>query len=296
VMAASDPATSPPASRREAVSTQFGRLIRAIRDGDDVMVGDAVTQLSQKHRFLAPLGMVVGALAMLFEGLKLVFTNWRLTLVQVLPAMWIWAAMVDLKAHMLHGREFHVLRGPILIPIIAAIAAITAASFFLNAVFAFAIVTPGAPEIRPAFARARNHLRVVLGWGFGVGVLLGLATMVFTRWGEWWFAGALTFVIGVMMFLYVALPSRLIGMKSTYSKNDALKASLVGGALGAAVCSPPFAIGRIGLLMLGTHALFIPGLFVVALGFVLQTGATSSVKAIQMSAKLVAGNHPRADT
>jgi hypothetical protein len=84
-------------------------------------------------------------------------------------------------------------------------------------------------------------------------------------------------------------------MKTTYSKNDALKASLVGGALGAAICSPPFAIGRIGILMLGSQTLFIPGLFVLAFGLVLQTGATSSVKAIQMSAKLVAGNHSTPD-
>ena len=52
-------------------------------------------------------------LAMLFEGLKLLFSNWRLTLIQVLPAMWIWAAMVDLKAHVLHGKSLHELRGPV---------------------------------------------------------------------------------------------------------------------------------------------------------------------------------------
>ena len=72
-------------------------------------------------------------------GVRLLLTNWRLTLVQFLPAMWIWLATYDLKAHVLHGKSFHVLRGPLLIPIGVAIVAITAASFFLNAVFAFAI-------------------------------------------------------------------------------------------------------------------------------------------------------------
>jgi hypothetical protein len=48
---------------------------------------------------LAPLTFAVGAFAMLVDGVRLVFTNWRLTLVQVLPAMWIWAAMYDLKLH-----------------------------------------------------------------------------------------------------------------------------------------------------------------------------------------------------
>ena len=98
-------------------------------------------RLSRSRPWLAPLALIVGAFAMLFDGVKLLLTNWRLTLIQVLPAMWIWAAMLDLKAHVLHGKSFHVLTGPtIVIPIVIAIAAITAASFYLNAVFAFAIV------------------------------------------------------------------------------------------------------------------------------------------------------------
>ena len=95
-------------------------------------------------------------------------------MVQILPAMWIWLAMLDLKAHALHGRSFHVLRGPIVIPLVVLIAAITAAAFFLNAVFAFAIARPGPPEVRAGFAGARRHLPVVLGSGAAVGLLLGL--------------------------------------------------------------------------------------------------------------------------
>jgi hypothetical protein len=41
--------------------------------------------------------------------------------------------------------------------------------------------------------------------------------------------------------------------------------------------------------MLGSHTLFIPGIFVFALGLTLQAGATSAVKAIKMSAKLLPG-------
>jgi len=39
----------------------------------------------------------------LFNGLRLLVTNWRLTLVEILPAMWIWMAMFDLKGHVLHA-------------------------------------------------------------------------------------------------------------------------------------------------------------------------------------------------
>ncbi len=285
----------PRRSRRATLSTQLTRLIGAIRDGDDATVEQVIVRLSKAHRYLAPLALLLGAFVMLFEGVKLLFSNWRLTLVQILPAMWIWAAMFDLKAHLLHGQQFHELRGPILIPIVLLIAAITAASFFLNAVFAFAIATPPPPQIRPAFAAARRNVRLVVGWGLVVGVCLGLATMVVDRWGDIWFAVSLSAVIGVMTFLYVALPSRLIGTKATHSKSDALKASMVGGAFGAIVCAPPVAIGRIGFLMLGSPTLFIPGLFVLTFGLVLQTGATSSVKAIKLSAKLVSGHAPTSD-
>jgi hypothetical protein len=227
---------------------------------------------------------------MLFDGVKLLFTNWRLSLVQVLPAMWIWAAMFDLKAHVLRGKTFHVLTGPVVIPIVLAVAAITAASFFLNAVFAFAIASEGPPAIRPAFAQARSHLAVVLGWGAAVGICLGLATVVFVRWGVLWFGLSLSIVVAVMMVCYVAVPARLIGVKTTYSKRDKLTATAVGGAIGAVVCTPPYALGRVGLLMLGSHALFIPGCVVIAIGVTLQAGATGAVKAVKMSAKLVSGS------
>ena len=64
-----------------------GELIRTIRDGNDAMVEAAVVQLSRRRRILAPLALAVGALAMLFHGLRLLLSNWRLTLIQVLPAM-----------------------------------------------------------------------------------------------------------------------------------------------------------------------------------------------------------------
>jgi hypothetical protein len=271
------------------VVSRLRELVNAIRDGDEAMVEAAVLRVSRSRRWLAPLALAVGALAMLFEGVKLVFSNWRLTMIQVLPAMWIWLAMLDLKAHVLHGRSFHALRGPIVIPLVVLVAAITAAAFFLNAVFAFAIARTGPPEVRAGFAGARRHLPVVLGSGAAVGLLLGLSTIVVTRWGRPWFSLSLGVVIGLLMVCYVAVPSSLIGAKPNISRRDKLTASAVSGALGAAVSTPPYLLGRIGILMLGSSALFIPGVVVVAVGFTLQAGATGAVKAVKLSAHLVAG-------
>jgi hypothetical protein len=269
---------------------QVERFIKAVRDSDRAVVDETIMRLSRLRPWLAPLALIVGAFAMLFDGVKLLLTNWRLTLIQVLPAMWIWAAMLDLKAHVLHGTSFHVLTGPtIVIPIVIAIAAITAASFYLNAVFAFAIVQPGRPEIRPAFTQARSHLPVVLGSGAVVGILLGLSTVVVVRWGVFWFGLSLSIVVGVMMICYVAVPARLIGIKTDNPKRDKLAATAVGGAIGAIICTPPYALGRLGLALLGSNTLFILGVILFAVGLTLQAGATGAVKTVKMSAKLVSG-------
>jgi len=222
----------PAPERRTALSARLVRFARAVQEGDEATVEELILKLSRSRRLLAPLALAVGGFVMLFNGLKLLFSNWRLTLVQALPAMWIWLAMIDLKAHVLRGKSFNVLRGPILIPIVLSIVAITAASFFLNAVFGFAIVQPGVPEVRPAVRQARSHVAVILGSGALVGLLLGLATMVVTRWGHPWFGISLSVVIGVMMVCYVAVPSRLIGAKPSSSRRDKLTASAMGGLLG----------------------------------------------------------------
>jgi hypothetical protein len=269
-------------------------LVRAIQDNDDAKIEAAIRRLSQSRRWLAPLAFAVGAFLLLFDGLRLTISNWRLTLVQILPAMWIWLAMYDLKAHVLHGRTFNVVRGPILIPLAALMIALTIASFFLNAVFAFAIAGKRPPQIRPAFLQARDHLSQIAISGGVVGVALAFSTLVVTRAGHPWFAISLGTVVGVMMVAYVALPARLIGIRPQQSRRDKLVTSAVGGAIGATVCGPPYLLGRLGLLMLGSFPLLIPGIFVFAVGITLQAGATGAVRAIKMSAKLGARGDPSA--
>src|SRR5450755_510877 len=281
--------------RLASFSARIGTLVRAIQDNDGARIEEAILRLSRSRRIYAPLGFAVGAFVMLFDGLRLLVTNWRLTVVQILPAMWIWLAMLDLKAHTLHGKSFNVLRGPILIPLGLVIIAITIASFFLNAVFAFAVSRPGRPEVRPAIAQARHHLKPIMLSGAVVGALLAFSTIVVTRWGRPWFTISLGIVVGVMMVSYVAVPSRLIGAKpAKQSRRDKLWGTAIGGALSMTVCTPPYVLGRLGILMLGSSAVlvFIVGIFAVALGVTLQAGATGAVRAIKMSATLTRGSRP----
>ena len=65
------------------------------------------------------------------------------------------------------------------------------------------------------------------------------------------------------------------------------------------MCSPAYVLGRVGLLLLGSKTFFVVGVILLALGLTLQAGATGAIKAIKMSAKLVAGHdlaeHPDAE-
>lgn len=266
---------------------RLAEVARGVRDGDEAEVVRAVEALSRRHRLLAPLALLVGGVAMLFGGLRLLLTNWRLTVIQIPPAMWIWAAMYDLRGHVLHDRAVQELSGPAVIPLVLAIVAITAACFWLNALFAFAISQDGKPKVRPAIDEARPHLMTILGSGAVVGLALGLTVTVVTRAHRPWFAVALSVVIGVMMVAYVAVPARLIGVDSgAVSRRDRLSASVVGTVLGAVVSTPAYVIGRIGLLMIGSPFLRFPGVLLFIVGFTLQAGATSAVKAVKMGARL----------
>ena len=208
-------------------------------------------------------------------------------MIQIPPAMWIWAAMYDLRGHVLHDRSWQAITGPIVAPIVIGVVAITMVCFWLNAVFGFAISQDGPPKVRPAMGEARGHLAAILGSGALVGLALGLTVTVVTRAHSPWFALTLSIVIGVMMIAYVAVPARLIGVDSgAVSRRDRLSASVVGSVLGAVVSTPAYVLGRIGLLMLGSPFLRFPGLLIFIVGFTLQAGATSAVKAVKMGAKL----------
>ena len=276
------------------------RLIAAIRDNDEHKVEEAVLQLARTRRIFAPLALAVGAFVMLFNGLRLLVTNWRLMLVQALPAMWIWAATYDLKAKVLRGEPFHDIRGPVVMVLFAAVVLITIAAFYLNAAFAFAISQPGPPDLRAGFHLARKHVRTVTGWGTGIGLALAVATMLAPRWGKGWFALLLGIVLAIMMVCYVAVPARIVGMRTAKPARTAqsgraakLAGAAVTGLFGAIVCTPPYVIARGGMLLLDSSALFPLGVALLIIGLMLEAGATGAVKAIKVSAKLLAGRSPQ---
>ena len=62
------------------------------------------------------------------------------------------------EAHVLHGKQYHDIRGPVVLVLAALVVLITIAVFFLNAAFAFAISQPGTPDLHAGFQQARDRL------------------------------------------------------------------------------------------------------------------------------------------
>jgi hypothetical protein len=286
-------------SRRRSVGQLWRRLIVAIRDGDEHTVEQAVLQLAERRKIFAPLALIVGAFVMLFSALRLLVTNWRLMLVQTLPALLIWAVTLDLKAHVLHGKEFNIVRGPIVVVLFVLAVLVTIGAFFLNAAFAFTISRPGPPDLKAGFRQARRHARAVIGWGTVIGLALGFAAILVPRWGLRWFALTLGIVLAVMMVCYVAVPARIVGVQTAKpadmsGRRDKLAATALAGLIGGIICTPPYVISRVGEGLLGSGSLFELGVALIVIGLTLEAGATGAVKAIKVSAKLLGGQSPAA--
>ena len=285
-------------SRRRSVSRLWRRLIVAVRDGDEHTVEQAVLQLAGTRKIFAPLALIVGAFVMLFSALRLLVTNWRLMLVQALPALLIWAVTLDLKAHVLHGKEFNVIRGPIVVVLFVLAVLVTIGAFFLNAAFAFTISRSGAPDLKGrllagAQARQGGHRlgrrhrpgagsRRDPGPALGAALVRALARHRPCRDDGVLCGGAR--IVGVQS----AKPANMSG------RRDKLAATALAGLVGGIICTPPYVISRVGEGLLGSGSLFELGVALIVIGLTLEAGATGAVKAIKVSTKLLAGRSPAA--
>ncbi len=63
--------------RLASLSTRIRSLVRAIEDSDEAKIEEAVLRLSRSRRMFSPLAFAIGAFALLFDGLRLLVSNWR---------------------------------------------------------------------------------------------------------------------------------------------------------------------------------------------------------------------------
>lgn len=283
---ASGPAGTPAEAGRSRIQA-FRVLVRSIADVDPHAVETAARRLGESRRWLAPLAWAAGTVVLFLDGVKLLVTNWRLSLIQLLPAAWIWLATWDLKSHLLERQGFRDVPVVVLIVLSIAILVCSIASYWCNTVFAMAIDGPPPPRLAPAIRRARAARPTILRWGLFVGSALIVATVIIPRTGRMWlFAAVLTAVIVVMAISFVGVPARILGFgKRKLPPKEAVGRAAAGSALSAVAMGPGFLLDRLGLLLLGTHQLRVLGFVLLAIGSALYAAGMSSVRVVTLSAQ-----------
>ena len=90
---------------------------------------------------------------LLFRGVKVIIVNWRLTLVELVPAVLIGLTWWDLRVHLFGVRDLAVVHDIGLVVVAVGVVVITVVFYWCNAVFAFAVENPDGPGCGPPSAR-----------------------------------------------------------------------------------------------------------------------------------------------
>ena len=278
-------AVSQAAGRPASRQSRWRSLVRAaaaVRSTDPATVESALTDLARRGRWLKPLAYAAGTVAVVFDGVLLLIGHWRLTLLQLAPAAWVWIMSWNLRNQMLASSHVST-ASSIAIAVAVLVAAQTA--YWCNATFGYTMVQGEQTDIRAAFAEARPHWRLVGGLALLTGAVQASIALAIPHWQVGWLWIALLVMFIVQIYLFVAIPSWLLGVRKTGTRRDRTVQSLTTGVLSGVAATPGFLLNRIGLLLLGT-SLFWIGVAVVSIGAVLHVTASSSVRVVRLSLRL----------
>ncbi|HSP37302.1 MAG TPA: hypothetical protein VLR26_06080 [Frankiaceae bacterium] len=262
-------------------------MARTVADADPARIEATARQFGESRRYLAPVAWAAGAIVLLVRGITLLWSNWRLSLIELVPALYVWFVMWDLKQHALRGAAFReITPGGLVLAVLLAVA-LTLAAFWCNTVFAFAI--GGAhPEIRPAVRRAAAHRNVIAAAGLVVGLIVAGAIAGVPRIGSTrLYVVALSAVLTLLLISLVAVPARITGSSRARSPlRESVGRWAAGGALSATVMAPGFLLDRLGVILLGVPGLHLLGLALLSLGTLLFAAGMASVRAVKLVMKL----------
>lgn len=263
---------------------QIVRAVEAVRSTDPGRVQAALQTMGERSKWLKPLAYAAGTVAVVFDGVVLLLRNWKLTLLQLLPAVWIWLMTWNLKSHLLSDKDL-----PDNISIAAAICVPIAAQivYWCNATFAFTMLQGEKTDIRAAFREARPRWRLISGLALLTGGLQGAVWLAMPHMQLKWFWLALLILFVVQVYLFVAIPAWLLEVKKTKGpRREKTLQTATTGVLSGVAATPGFILNRIGLLLMGVSSLWIIGVVVVAIAAVLHVTASTSVRVVKMSLKL----------
>jgi hypothetical protein len=255
----------------------------AVRSTDPATVESALQDLGGRRRWLAPLVYAAGTVAVVFDGVLLLLQNWRLTLLQLFPAVWIWVMTWNMKHHLVSKPTIST--G---LAIAAAVGVLLAAqvAYWCNATFAYTMAQSATGDVRAAFGEARPHWRLVGGLALLTGGVQAAIWVLMPRLSTAWLWLGLLAMFVVQVYLFIAIPCWLLGVRKTGSRRERTTQSVTTGVLSGVASMPGFLLNRIGWLLLGSGVVGIVGGVLLAIGAVLHVTASSSVRVVKLSLRL----------
>jgi hypothetical protein len=215
----------------------------AVRSTDPASVESALKDLGGKRRWLAPLVFAAGTVAVVFDGVLLLLHNWRLTLLQLLPAVWISVMTWNMKNHLVSKPTISTT-----LSIAVAVAVLLAAqvAYWCNATFAFTLTHEDRGDLRSAFREARGHVPLIGGLALLTGGVQACIWLLMPHLNTSWLWLALLLMFFVQIYLFVAIPCWLVGVRKTGTRRERTTQSVTTGVLSGVASMPGFLLNRIG--------------------------------------------------
>jgi hypothetical protein len=281
-------------SSREAFWSQLRILRQAAVVADPADVTQRLRAAGGRSRLTLPLAFAGHALEAVVRGVLLLAGNWRLMLVELVPAVWIGAITWDWRAHVTGRVELVEVHGWVAVGIAAFVVAMNLLAYWCNAVFAFTLTQGAHIDLRAAFRDARERARIVNAWAISIGVLHAGVAVFAVRWSLSGYAVALGSIAVVQMYALVALPAALAGLprKRKGPLRERVSSAAITATLAGIAAVPGFGLNRLAVVLIGLGLPFV-GALVLAVAIVLQIAATSSAGAVKLATRLTAvAEHP----
>jgi hypothetical protein len=271
-----------------------GRLhsvLRVGRERDPQEIADEVRTYAAGRRWLLPLLYVGQTIDSVLAGVWLLLGNWRLLLLELVPALWLGAITWDWRVRTFGRLPLAEVHGLVALGVVLVVLGTTLVAYWCNSVFAFTAVQPSPVDLSAAFASARSHARRITTWALAAGGAHAVVAVAFTRTNVLLYSIALGAVVLVQMYGLVALPVALVAQptKKLRTRGERAARLALNGALSGVASTPGFLLNRIGILLFAVGLPWL-GVAVLVPAVVFQAAGAASSRAVQLAARVQEAN------
>ena len=262
-------------------------MLAASADKDPQEVAELVRSYAQGRRLLVPLLYVGQTIDAVVRGVLLLVSNWRLLLLELVPALWMGAITWDWRSRTFGRLPLPDVYGLQAVVVATIVIATTFIAYWCNSVFAFTAVQPPPVDVKGAYASARLHTGRITRWALAVGTAHALVAVFITRTNVALYSIALGAVAMLQMYGLVALPVALVvrPAKEVLTRRERVARMALKGALSGVASTPGFLLNRLAILLFALGAPW-AGVALLIPAVIFQAAGAASARAVQLATRV----------